>query len=56
MFVWLRSGWSKTEVYESAEPEKDELVLDLGKQRTYIPTALAFPRLNSSNASQAITL
>ena len=48
--VWLEQEGGK----ESAEPGKDELVLDLGKQWTYIPTALAFPRLTSSNATQAI--
>ena len=47
---WLEQEGGK----ESAEPGKDELVSDLGKQWTYIPTALAFPRLTSSNATQAI--
>ena len=47
---WLEQEGGK----ESAEPGKDELVLDLGKQWMYIPTALAFPRLTSSNATQAI--
>ena len=47
---WLEQEGGK----ESAEPGKDELVLDLGKQWTYIPTALAFPRLTSSNITQAI--
>ena len=42
--VWLEQEGGK----ESAEPGKDELVLDLGKQWTCIPTALAFPRLTSS--------
>ena len=47
---WLEQEGGK----ESAEPGKDELVLDLGKQWTCIPTALAFPRLTISNATQAI--
>ena len=47
---WLEQEGGK----ESAEPGKDELVLDLGKQWTYFLTALAFPRLTSFNTKQAI--
>ena len=47
---WLEQEGGK----ESAEPWNDELVLGLGKQWTYIPTALAFQRITSSNATQAI--
>ena len=47
---WLEQEGGK----ESAEPGKDQLVLDLGKQWTNIPTALAFPRLTSSTATQVI--
>ena len=47
---WLEQEGGK----ESAEPGKDEFVLDLGKQWTYISTALAFPRLTSSIATKAI--
>ena len=43
---WLEREGGK----ESAEPGKDELVLDLGKH----PTALAFPRLTSSTATQVL--